>query len=210
MTSIQSVTLQVDDLPVAERFYEKAFGLDDRVRLAFSDTATNGFRGFTLSLLVAAPASVDDLVGSALAAGARELKPAKKQFWGGYSGVVQAPDGTIWKVATEAKKNIGPATREIEGITLILGVSGMAASKRFYVEQGLTVGKSFGGRYIDFDAPHGSIKLGLYKRRGLAKDAGVPPEGRGSHRLVIGCDPGGFADPDGFLWEAPYVPGRGG
>jgi hypothetical protein len=31
-------------------------------------------------------------------------------------GVVQAPDGTIWKVATSAKKDTGPATQEIDQI----------------------------------------------------------------------------------------------
>jgi hypothetical protein len=35
-----------------------------------------------------------------------------------------------------------------------------------------------------------------------AKDAGVPPEGSGSHRLVIGGDVGSFTDQDGFEWEA--------
>lgn len=30
------------------------------------------------------------------------LKPAKKGFWG-YGAVVQAPEGTIWKVATSSK-----------------------------------------------------------------------------------------------------------
>jgi hypothetical protein len=36
----------------------------------------------------------------------------------------------------------------------------------------------------------------------LAKDAGVFPEGTGSHRIVIGSDAGLFTDPDGFAWEA--------
>src|SRR5260370_821914 len=36
----------------------------------------------------------------------------------------------------------------------------------------------------------------------LAKDAGVAPEGTGSHRLMIGGDAGSFTDPDGFGWEA--------
>jgi hypothetical protein len=39
-------------------------------------------------------------------------------------------------------------------------------------------------------------------RRALAKDAGVSPEGTGSHRIVIGSDTGPFTDPDGFAWEA--------
>ena len=45
------------------------------------------------------------------------------------------------------------------------------------------------------------IKLALYGRRAAAKDAGVPPEGTGAHRVVVGGDAGPFTDPDGFVWE---------
>ena len=38
--------------------------------------------------------------------------------------------------------------------------------------------------------PSGAITLGLYGRRALAKDAGVPDAGSGSHRLVIDGDVG--------------------
>jgi len=31
-------------------------------------------------------------------------------------------------------------------------------------------------------------------------DAGVPAEGSGSHRILIGSQAGPFADPDGFAW----------
>jgi len=115
---------------------------------------------------------------------------------------VRAPDGTIWKVATTAKKDTGPATRDIDGIVLILGVADMARSKHFYTAHGLAVAKSFGSKYAEFVAPAGAIKLSLYKRSGLAKDAGVSPEGTGSHRLSIGSDAGPFTDPDRFTWEA--------
>ena len=202
MTSIDHVTLEVDDPTAAERFYIAAFGLGPEVRLRASEAPTAGFRGFTLSLLVSQPATVDALVHSALDAGATSLKPAQKQFWGGYSGVVQAPDGTIWKVATASKKNSGPAAREIDEIALLLGVADFAASKRFYLERGLTVAKSFARTYAEFAAPSKLVKLGLYKRRALAKDAGVPVTGTGSHRLVIGSDAGPFTDPDEFAWEA--------
>ncbi|HUC26691.1 MAG TPA: glyoxalase [Streptosporangiaceae bacterium] len=201
MTSIESVTLQVPEPAAAEAFYAAAFGLDDRVRVRASQSPTTGFRGFTLSLVVSQPSTVDSMISAALAGGATALKPAKKQFWGGYSGVVRAPDGTIWKVATDAKKDTGPATREIDGIVLILGVADMASSKRFYVDHGLTVAKSFGSKYAEFDSAAGAIKLSLYKRSGLAKDAGVAPEGTGSHRLAIGSDARPFTDPDGFTWE---------
>jgi predicted lactoylglutathione lyase len=150
MTPIDYVILEVDDVIVAERFYTAAFGLDPRVRLRASEAPTAGFRGFTLSLLVSQPATVDALVHSALDAGATSLKPAQKQFWGGYSGVVRAPDGTIWKIATASKKNTDSGTREIDEIALLLGVADFAATKRFYVERGLTVAKSFARVYAEF------------------------------------------------------------
>lgn len=199
-TSITSVTLEVLDPDAASIFYNAAFDLGDQLRLRESDAPTTGFRGFTLSLVVSRPATVDGLVRSALDAGATPLKPVKKGFWG-YGGVVQAPDGTIWKVATSAKRDAGPATREIDEIVLLLGVADVATSKRFYVDHGLTVARSFGRKYVEFAMPATGVKLALYGRRALAKDAGVGPDGEGSHRIVIGSDAGPFTDPDGFAWE---------
>lgn len=201
MDIIESVTLTVADPEAARRFYTTAFGLDTQICLRASDAATTGFRGFTLSLTVSQPADVDGLIAAALAAGATPLKPAAKSLWG-YGGVVQAPDGTIWKVATTAKKNTGPATGRIDEIVLLLGVADIAASKRFYVERGLSVAKSFSRVYVEFDAGASPVKLALYRRRALAKDAGVAPEGTGSHRVVIGGGAAAFTDPDGFEWEA--------
>ena len=201
MSSIESVILEVADPTAADHFYTAAFGLGTQVRLRASEALTTGFRGFTLSLTVSQPATVSSLIGAALDAGASSLKPAAKSFWG-YGGVVQAPDGTIWKVATSAKKDTGPATRQIDQIVLLLGAADVAASKRFYVDHGLAVAKSFGRKYVEFASPSSPVKLALYGRRALAKDAGVPPEGTGSHRLVIGGEAGTFTDPDGFGWEA--------
>ena len=203
MTSIDSVTLEVPDPKVANAFYTAVFGLGPQLGLRASEAPSTGFRGFTLSLVVSQPGAVDGLVGAALDAGATPLKPVKKSFWG-YGGVVQAPDGTIWKVATSSKKNTGPATRRIDEIVLLLGVSDVAASKRFYVDRGLEVARSFGRKYVQFDTAH--VKLALYGRRALAKDAGVSPHGSGSHRIVVGSDAGRFADPDGFEWEPARDP----
>jgi hypothetical protein len=44
--------------------------------------------------------------------------------------------------------------------------------------------------------------LALYGRRALAKDAGAPEEGTGSHRIVVAADMGSFTDLDGFAWES--------
>jgi hypothetical protein len=199
MSGIESVTLEASDPAAAEAFCKEAFELGDLVRVRESHEPTSGFRGFTLSLVVGQPSTVDALVGSALAAGATELKPVRKSFWG-YGGVVQAPDGTIWKGATSAKKDTGPATREVDQVVLLLGVDDVKATRQFYVERGLTVGKSFGGKYVEFDTGGSPVKLALYTRRAAAKDAGVAPEGTGSHRILVHGGNGPFTDPDGFAW----------
>jgi uncharacterized glyoxalase superfamily protein PhnB len=201
MAIIESVTLDVADPTAAHHFYTAAFGLDTQIRLRACEAPTTGFRGFTLSLTVSQPGNVDSLIEAALEAGATPLKPAAKSLWG-YGGVVRAPDGTIWKVATSAKKDTGPATREIDEIVLLLGVADVVASKRFYAGRGLAVAKSFGRMYVEFEAGSSPVKLALYRRRALAKDAGVSPDGTGSHRIAIGGDAGAFTDPDGFAWES--------
>jgi predicted lactoylglutathione lyase len=201
MTAIDSVTLEVPDPSAAEAFYSAAFGLNGKINLRSAEAETTGFRGFTLSLIVSQPSTVDSLLSTAISSGATVLKPVHKSFWG-YGGVVQAPDGAIWKVATSSKKNIGPATRDVDDIALLLGVADVKATKQFYVDRGLTVGKSFGSKYVEFANPGSYIKLALYGRRALAKDAGVAPDGSGSHRMSIRSDAGTFTDPDGFAWEA--------
>ena len=199
-TSLASVTLEVADLEAAQRFYS-AFGVDTHLRLRASEAHSTGFRGFTLALTVSGPATVDGFFGAAVDAGATVLKPAAKSLWG-YSGVVQAPDGTIWKIATSAKKDTGPDTREIDEVVLLIGVEDVKATKQFYVGRGLTVTKSFGGKYAEFAPGQSSpVKLALYKRRALAKDLGVPADGTGSHRIVLGSTTDAFTDPDGFAWE---------
>ena len=199
MTTIDNITLEVTDPSAAATFYDTAFGLGAQVRVRASDAPSDGFRGFTMSLVVSQPANVNALVGAALDAGATALKPAAKSFWG-YGGVVQAPDGTIWKIASSSKKDSGPASRDIDDVVLLLGVDDVKATKQFYVDKGLSVGKSFGSKYVELETS--TIKLALYGRRALATDAGVPAEGDGSHRLLIGSDAGSFTDPDGFVWEA--------
>jgi hypothetical protein len=157
-----------------------------------------------MSLVVSQPSTVDSLVGTALAAGATVLKPVAKSFWG-YGGVVRAPDGTIWKVASSSKKDTGPATRKIDEIVLLLGVVDVAATKRCYVDRGLVVSKSYGRKYVEFASPAAPVKLALLGHRALAKDAGVPEDGTGSHRITIGSDAEPFTDPEGFTWEAAPV-----
>jgi predicted lactoylglutathione lyase len=199
MTSIESVTLEVTDPAATEDFYRTAFGLTAQVQVRESQAPTDGFRGYTLSLTASQPANARALIDAALSAGATTIKPAAKSFWG-FGGVIQAPDGALWKIATSEKKDSGPARKEFDQLVLLLGVADMNASKAFYVEHGLEVGKSYGRKYVEFAAP-GPVKLALYGHKALAKDAGVPPAGSGSHRLAIDNDHGEFTDLDGFAWE---------
>ncbi|MFY7064911.1 glyoxalase [Nocardiopsis changdeensis] len=202
MTNIASITLDAADTEAADRFYATAFDLGGLVRTRTAAEPASGFRGFTLSLITSQPADVDVLFESALAAGATVLKPAAKSMWG-YGGIVQAPDGAIWQLATSAKKNTGPATGKVDEVVLLLGVEDVAATKKFYAGRGLTVSKSFGRSYAEFATDPGSVKLSLYRCRALAKTIGVDPQGSGPHGLLIGGDIGSCADPDGFAWQAP-------
>ena len=200
MTSIEFVTLEVADTKAAEKFYADAFGLGDRLRVRASDEPTSGFRGYTLSVVVAQPSTVHNFFDSAVAAGATVVTPLANSLWG-FGGIVQAPDGAIWNIATPSKKETGAPARQVDNFVLLLGADDVGASKKFYVDRGLKVGKSFGS-FVDFDLGSSPVGLGLYKRRALAKSAGVSPEGDGSHRIEVASDAGAFTDPDGFAWVA--------
>ena len=52
-------------------------------------------------------------------------------------------------------------------------LSKIRACQRFDVDRGLAVAKSFGRKYVEFATPSNPVKLALYGRRALAKDAGV-------------------------------------
>lgn len=198
MPSIESLILDVPDVDAAREFYAAAFGdLGGRLQLRASADPVTGFGGYSISLVVAQPADVDSYFESAVAAGATVIKSVTKSMWG-YGGVVQAPDGAVWKFVSESKKNKGPATGEVEAMVLLIGVEDVRASKEFYVDRGLKVAKSFGKKYAEF-APDGGVKLALLRRAEVAKDAGVP-DAEGPHRITI-SGVGSFTDPDGYVWE---------
>ncbi|MFL6109330.1 MAG: glyoxalase [Marmoricola sp.] len=197
MATIDKLVIEADDVAAAEVFY-KALGVEDHVTVRESTEATAGFRGFTVSLVCAQPGNVDAFVSAALEAGATAVKAAAKSFWG-YGAVLRAPDGTLWKVAASSKKDSAPVEQRFEDLVLLLGVADVKATKQFYADRGLGVAKSFGSKYVEFDAA--PVKLALYGRKAAAKDAGVNPEGSGSHRLAVIGSLGDVTDPDGFVWE---------
>jgi len=198
MGAIDRIVLEVGDVASAEIFV-KALGVTEYVEVRQAAGESSGFSGFTLSLVCSQPGNVDAFHEAALAAGATTLKPVAKSFWG-YGGVVQAPDGTIWKMAASSKKDSAPVEQTFDDLVLLLGVGDVKATKQFYADRGLGVTKSFGSKYVEFDAS--PVKLALYGRKAAAKDAGVSPEGSGSHRIAVQGDLGAFVDPDGFTWES--------
>ncbi len=200
MNSLETIALEVADPSAARDFYARAFAPDLPLDFRASDAPTEGFRGFHISITMAQPADVDGLVETALAAGASAIKPVKKSLWG-YGGVLRTPDGSIWKVVSSKKKNTVPASRAIESIVLLIGADDVAASKRFHVDRGFDVARSMGKTYVEFEPGSGAVTLGLLGRKALAKDAGVPVEGSGSHRVVLVGGSTAATDPDGFVWE---------
>jgi uncharacterized protein len=123
------ITLGVEDVERAKRFYHEGFGLPIEmdaghfVRLSLGDgkgvaslalypraaladdagvePAGSGFRAVVVSMIVDSSSEVDAVLGAAEAAGGEIVQAAEKAQWGGYSGHFADPDGNLWKVASE-------------------------------------------------------------------------------------------------------------
>lgn len=130
---ITFVTLGVDDLERAVRFYRDGLGWPTKgiVGTEFEHGAVAFFdlQGLQLALWprsslahdanlpvsaasptdialahnVAARTEVDEVMAQAEAAGAAVVKPPEETFYGGYAGYFQDPDGHLWEVAWNPK-----------------------------------------------------------------------------------------------------------
>ena len=131
---ISMITLGVDDLERAIRFYEHGLGLPrhpsagevsffalagtwlglygrealarDAGRAAAAPAGT--FGGIALAHNVASRAAVDAVLAEAVGAGATLLRAAADTDWGGYSGYFADPDGHPWEVAWNPHAWVGP------------------------------------------------------------------------------------------------------
>jgi catechol 2,3-dioxygenase-like lactoylglutathione lyase family enzyme len=120
---ISFVTLGVDDLDRATRFYAEGLGLPRlkspptvsffelgktwlalyprHLLAADAGVATegSGFSGFALAHNVRSVAEADRLLQEVVRAGGRIVRPARHTDWGGYAGYFADPDGFLWEVA---------------------------------------------------------------------------------------------------------------
>ena len=119
---ISLVTLGVADIPRAKAFYERlgwrgqevqetvffqaggiAVVLWGRDKLAadcgLDDAGPGGFGGIAVAHNVRSRAEVDEIVGTAQAAGATVTRSPAETFYGGYAGVFVDPDGHAWEIA---------------------------------------------------------------------------------------------------------------
>jgi catechol 2,3-dioxygenase-like lactoylglutathione lyase family enzyme len=122
---ISFVTLAARDLDATRRFYVDGLGwpvemeapgevlmirVGERLVLSLWDAAHfeaevgrigwgDGVPPLTLAHNVATPGQVDEVLGTARAAGAAEVGAAEEREWGGYTGYFADPDGFRWEVA---------------------------------------------------------------------------------------------------------------
>ncbi|MEQ4302090.1 VOC family protein [Plantactinospora sp. B6F1] len=232
--TLDVITLGVPQVDAAYTFYTAAFAPpnngDDRAigldlhgtgHLAFRQIdalaadvgarpASSGFRGYVLSSIVGGPSEVRVLLETATANGATIVKPAKKQLFGEFTAVYRAPDGAVWKLAASSKKDSGPVPsppRPTE-TAIYLGVAEPKASKAFYETLGMRTEHDYGDKFIDFTVAGGVCRLGLLRRRDLARDAGVDEHGDGFSAVVLTHTAASRAEVDTLLTAADSAGGR--
>jgi len=66
------------------------------------DRNGSDFSGIAFNYVVRSEARVDEVIEEARKAGAKILKPAAKEQWGGYGGAFADPDGYVWQIAYSA------------------------------------------------------------------------------------------------------------
>ncbi|MET7877822.1 VOC family protein [Micromonospora sp. DT68] len=125
---ISLVTLGVTDVARAKAFYEQlgwrgqeveetvffqagglALVLWSRDKLAADAGITDpGTGAMTLAQNVRSRAEVDELIATAIEAGAEVTQPARETFYGGYAGCFADPDGHVWEIAWNPGFPLGP------------------------------------------------------------------------------------------------------
>ena len=124
---VTAIMLAVEDLARSKRFYGEGLGCtidqdhpnfvsfnlnDGSSSLALYEREAaaqdagvssegSGFRGVSLHFIVPSSEAVDEVMGSAIAAGGDVVKEPGAAQWG-YFGYFSDPDGYLWKVASSS------------------------------------------------------------------------------------------------------------
>lgn len=77
-------------------------GLAESVGLSANGDG-GGFSGIVFNYVVRSEARVDEVIAEAEKAGARILKPAAREQWGGYGAAFADPDGYVWQIGFSAQ-----------------------------------------------------------------------------------------------------------
>jgi catechol 2,3-dioxygenase-like lactoylglutathione lyase family enzyme len=202
---IDTVTLGVTDLGRSREFYERGFGFapgeSSMVELREWDAlasdagvppASSGFRGFTLSYIVADSAGVDAMLARLVDAGGELVKEPRFAFWG-YSAHVADPSGHLWKIASPKRKSLlgrksngaSPQLVPAQELALTIGVADMKRAKRFYKDGLGNPTKKDYSKFVSFEGGDGTPDLAMYKWDALADDADVPADGSGFRGFAI-------------------------
>jgi len=118
---IDLITLRVEDLDVATRFYADGLGWTTMLQVPGEVTFLQSAHGQAISLFNAAgydadtgapipvpvvlaqivrgEAAVDRVIDELVAAGATLVKAPERAEWGGYHGFVRDPAGYYWEIA---------------------------------------------------------------------------------------------------------------
>lgn len=123
MREISMITLGVNDLASASKFYESLgftrSSASDANIVWFCTNSTilglypwdllaedmlakpkgSGFRGVAMAMNMTDKEAVDRMIEKARAGGAKVVKEPQTVFWGGYSSYFQDMDGHMWEVA---------------------------------------------------------------------------------------------------------------
>jgi uncharacterized protein len=241
---VSAITLAVRDIERAKEFYSQGLGRQIRqdegefVSLELGEGSStlalygwealaedagaapdsSGFRAFTLSYILERGEHVDAVMARAREAGAKIGKPARRAFWGGYSGYFSDPDGYLWKVGSTKRPTRGSGREDSEQAAqrptvkpsetaVTLGVEDFKSVKKFYSEGlGCPIDKSFGS-FATFKLGDDSSTLGLYKRKALAKDAGVSADGNGFRGFTLSHIVASAEQVDQMLAQAAHAGG---
>lgn len=225
LETLELIQLSTAKPEKARSFYTRVFGLTNgesdttldlhgagALAINTSSPKEHSSRGLiVVNYIVAQPREVTRIIDAASSAGAEVLRPGKKGFFGGFAGSFRSPDGSVWKISSPHKKDTAPASalpRPTE-VVIMLGVADMTESRKFYKNQGFTVDRDYGTKFVDFTFNKPAFRLAIMPHKALAKDVGVenstPEPGGGlvlctSRSMQHRGDPS-IIDPDSIAWK---------